>query len=78
MKKDFISHSSQEEEPWGKHWGSQEAEERGGNTGKSLHCGFRGKGRARQGNQAPEQHHWLWGVGPQPSATRLVALSTAS
>ena len=49
-----------------------------GKHGKSLHCGFCGKGRARQGNQAQEQHHWLWDVGPQPSATRLVALSMAA
>ena len=53
-------------------------QEQGEDMGKSLHCGFCGKGRARQGNQAQEQHHWLWDVGPQPSATRLVALSMAA
>ena len=36
VKKDFISHSSQEEELWGKHRGSQEAEEQGGNTARAF------------------------------------------
>ena len=38
--------------------GHQEGQERGGHAGRSLHCGFHGNERMRQGQQAQD-----WPVG---------------
>lgn len=71
VEKDFTSHSSQEEEPWGKRRGSQEAEERGGDTARAFPVVS--VGRAEPGRETS-----LGDVGPQPTATRLAALSMAA